>query len=318
MAVKMPDQGPQATRPTRTLLHTVAKLHYVSCLPQSEIARRLGFSTATVSRLIRRAHEEGIVRIEVRDIATTEAIADELASRLALRCVVVIETPSEAGTLAALSTPVGQLLRDAGLHQGSVLAIGWGRTVWEVIQAGLPRCPGVLTVPASGGMQEPALHFQVNEFIRLAAEQMGGVPKFIHAPYLPSLASRAAFLADPTIREHVVLWDRLDVALFGIGLPYPVDLAHGGTASTPVDPILANAAGDVLQHFYDIDGKLIAWEGEQRLIAISPAQLRQVPLAIGVAVSPEKAPGILGAARAGLINALVTDTRSAQATLDLL
>jgi DNA-binding transcriptional regulator LsrR (DeoR family) len=314
----MSDQAPQPTRPTRTLLHTVARLHYVSSLPQSEIARRLGLSTATISRLIRRAHEEGIVRIEVRDIATTEEIADELASRLGLRSAVVIETPSEAGTLAALSCPVGRLLRAAGLRQGSVLAIGWGRTVWEVIQAGLPRIPGVITVPASGGMQEPALHFQVNEFIRLAAEQMGGVPKFIHAPYLPSLASRAVFLADPTIREHAALWDHLDVALFGIGLPYPVDLAHGGTASTPVDPILASAAGDVLQHFYDIEGRLIAWEGERRLIAISPSQLRQVPLAMGVAASPEKAPGILGAARARLINVLVTDTRTAQAALDLL
>jgi len=313
----MPDQDSPAGRPTRTLLHTVAKLHYVANLSQSEVARRLGLSAATVSRLIRRAHEEGIVRIEVRDVATTDAIADEVARRLGLRAVLVIETPSEAGTLAALSTPVGQLLRDAGLHRGSVLAIGWGHTVWEVLQAGMPRIPGVITVAGSGGMQESALHFQVNEFVRLAAEQLDGVPKFIHAPYLPSAESRPAFLADPTIRAHIALWDHLDVALFGIGLPHSVDLARGRTASTPLDPSLANAAGDVLQHFYDIEGKLIAWEGEKRLIAISPSQLRKVPLAIGVAASPEKAPGILGAARAKLLNVLVTDARTAQATLDL-
>jgi DNA-binding transcriptional regulator LsrR (DeoR family) len=293
-------------------------MHYVSDLSQTEISRRLGISAATVSRLIRRAHKEGIVRVEVRDLTSTDEIADQLVERLGLRAAAVIETPSEAGVLAALATPVGRLLREAGLGAGSVFAIGWGRTVWELIQAGLPRIPGIITVPASGGMQQAAQHFQVNEFVRLSAEQMGGVPKFIHAPYLPSLESRAGFLTDPTIREHVTLWDRLDVALVGIGLPYSVDLAYGGTPGTPSDVALANAVGDVLQHFYDIEGKPVAWEGEPRLIAVSPAQLRAVPLAIGVAASPEKAPGILGAARAKLINVLVIDARTAQAIFDIL
>ena len=57
---------------SRTLLHTVAKMHYVSDMPQVEIARRLDLSTATVSRLIKRAREEGIVRIEVRELAAED------------------------------------------------------------------------------------------------------------------------------------------------------------------------------------------------------------------------------------------------------
>jgi len=43
-----------------------------------------------------------------------------------------------------------------------------------------------------------------------------------------------------------------------------------------------------------------------------------VPLSIGVAVSPEKAKAIIGAARARLINAIVTDVATAQAILTLL
>ena len=77
---------------------------------------------------------------------------------------------------------------------------------------GLPQIPGVLIVPATGGMQQHLPHFQVNEFVRLAAEQLGGTPHFIHAPYLPSAATRDAFLADPAIAESVALWDRIDVA----------------------------------------------------------------------------------------------------------
>ena len=84
---------------------------------------------------------------------------------------------------------------------------------------GLPPIPGVLVVPATGGMQQHAPHFQVNEFVRLAAEQAWrATAHFVHAPYLPSSASRDAFLADPVIADSVALWDRIDVAVVGVGL----------------------------------------------------------------------------------------------------
>ena len=64
--------------------------------------------------------------------------------------------------LAALAAPLGGLLRQAQLVAGSVVAIGWGRAVREVIRAGLPRMPGVLTVAATGSSTasvKPAMQF---------------------------------------------------------------------------------------------------------------------------------------------------------------
>jgi DNA-binding transcriptional regulator LsrR (DeoR family) len=164
-------------------------------------------------------------------------------------------------------------------------------------------------------MPEPSPHFQNNELMRLAAEQMGGTPHFIHAPYLPSEAARPALLADPSVKEAVALWDRVDVALVGIGLPWAVDRAQGGTAATPADPALSGAAGDVLQRYVDGEGRLMPWAGDARLVMMSPQQLRRAPLVIGVAAGPVKAAGIVGAARAGLVGALVTDARTAEAVL---
>jgi DNA-binding transcriptional regulator LsrR (DeoR family) len=295
----------------------VARLHYEADLSQIEIARRLGVSAATVSRLLRRARAEGIVRIEIRAPRPPEDLADSLAAALGLGRAVVAER-QEAEGLGMLAGPVGALLAGAGLARGAILAVGWGRTIMEILQAGLAPVPGVITVAATGGMQQPAAQFQTNEFARIAAEQMQGTPRFIHAPYLPSREAREAFLGDPTIRDQVRLWDRLDAALVGIGLPYVVDVVRGGTAGTPADPALARACGDVLQHFYALDGTPIPWEGEARLIAVSRDQLRRTRLAIGVAVSPAKVPAIIGAARSRLINALVTDLRTAEAILDAL
>ncbi|RWK39072.1 sugar-binding domain-containing protein [Mesorhizobium sp.] len=298
------------------MLHTVAKLHYEAEMSQVDIARRLGVSTATISRLLQRARAEGIVRIEVLDLATPEGITTQLVEALGLRDAAVIETPA-AGALAALAAPLGALLKQAGLTAGSVVAIGWGRAIREVIQAGLPRIPGVLTVAATGGMQQQAPHFQINEFVRLAAEEFGGTPHFIHAPYLPSSELREVFLGDAAIRDSVALWDRTDVAIVGIGLPHAVNPPEA-SAATLSEQALFHAAGDVIRHYFDAEGTLIPWEGEGRMIAMSPAQLRAVPLVVGVAASPEKAMAIIGAVRARLINALVTDTKTAQAILEAL
>lgn len=301
-------------KPTsRALLHTVARLHYESDVSQIEIARRLGLSPATVSRLIRRARDEGIVRIEIREYATAEETSAQLREALGLKRIAIVSAP-EATVLAALAEPVGTMLRDEQMAHGAILAIGWGRAVREVIRAGLPKMPGIQTVPATGGMQQAAAHFQINEFVRLAAEQTGGVPQFIHAPYLPSPESRDAFMKDPTIRDQVALWDKIDVAIVGVGLPHAVDPIHAG-AATSSERALANAAGDVIRHYYDAQGRIIPWEGDDRLIAVSAEQMRAIPLSIGVAASAAKATAIIGAVRAGLINALVTDTATAEAIL---
>ncbi|RWM15240.1 MAG: MarR family transcriptional regulator [Mesorhizobium sp.] len=298
------------------MLHTVAKLHYEADMSQVDIARRLGVSTATISRLLQRARAEGIVRIEVLDLATPEGITTQLVEGLGLRDAAVIETPA-AGALTALAAPLGALLKQAELTAGSVVAIGWGRAIREVIQAGLPRIPGVLTVAATGGMQQQAPHFQINEFVRLAAEEFGGTPHFIHAPYLPSSELREVFLGDAAIRDSVALWDRTDVAIVGIGLPHAINPPEA-SAATLSEQALFHAAGDVIRHYFDSEGTLIPWDGEGRMIAMSPAQLRAVPLSIGVAASPEKAMAIIGAVRARLINALVTDTKTAQAIIEAL
>jgi DNA-binding transcriptional regulator LsrR (DeoR family) len=294
----------------------VAKLHYEADLPQVQIAKQLGVSTATISRLLQRARAEGIVRIEVRDLVVPDMLGARLERMLDLRRVSVIETPPGSATLA-LAAPLGTMLKTANIAPGSVLAMGWGRAIRSVLEAGMPPLPGVLVVPATGGMQQNQAHFQINEFVRKAAEQTGGTAYFIHAPYLPSAEARASFLADHAIREAVGLWDRIDVAVVGVGLPHARNAPEASVA-TPDEQLLVDSAGDVIRHYFDARGGTIDWEGADRLIAVSPDQLRRARLCIAVASGEAKAESIIGASRARLISALVTDAQTAQAILDRL
>jgi DNA-binding transcriptional regulator LsrR (DeoR family) len=300
----------------RAMMHTVAKLHYLADLSQVEIARKLGVSSATISRLLRRARDEGIVRIEVVDYVALDTLGAELARALGLRTVRVVEATASA-LPAALAAPLGQMLQEAAPLPGAAIAIGWGRAVRAVLGAGLPPLPGTMIVPATGGLQQHEPHFQINEFVRQMAEQVGGTPQFLHAPNMATEGVRDLLLADPGIATVLRTWDRLDIAILGIGLP-PADTPPGASIATPAEHRLANVAGDVIRHYYDPAGNIIRWEGQTRMIAVSPEQLSRARLSIGVASGVVKAGAILGAARSRLINALVTDAQTASAVLDLI
>ncbi len=292
-------------------MHLVARLHYLQDQPQVQIARATGLSTATISRLLRRARAEGIVRIEVRDPVGPDALGAALERGLGLRRVAVVDAPAGSAPLV-LATPLAAILRTANIAPGAVLALGWGRAIHAVLDGGLPPMPGVLVVPAAGGMQQQQPHFQINEFTRIAAAQAGGRACFVHAPFLPSAEARAGFLSDPVIAEAVGLWDRIDVAVVGVGLPHALN-APDASLATPDEQALHQAAGDVVRHYFDAAGTRVDWPGAERLIAVSEAQLRRARLCIGVAAGAAKASPIIGAARAGLITALVTDTAAAEA-----
>jgi DNA-binding transcriptional regulator LsrR (DeoR family) len=74
----------------------------------------------------------------------------------------------------------------------------------------------------------------------------------------------------------------------------------------------------VVLHYFDMDGRSVSWGDEARLLAVTREQLSSTPLVIGAAAGAAKAPGIIGAARAKLINALATDEGTAEAVLELL
>lgn len=295
-------------------MHSVARLHYVADLSQVEIARKLGVSTATISRLLRRARDEGIVRIEVVDFVTPDTLGADLARHLGLRAVRVIDAPANA-LPAALAAPLGAMLAEAAPRPGAAIAIGWGRAVRAVLGAGLPPLPGTQIVPATGGLQQHEPHFQINEFARQMAEQVGGTPHFLHAPNMATPGVRDLLLADPAIAAVLRIWDRLDIAILGIGLA-PSKMPPEASVATAAEHRLVNVAGDVIRHYFDAAGNIIPWEGAARMIAVSPEQLAAARLSIGVASGPAKATAIIGAARARLINALVTDSLTARAIVD--
>lgn len=306
-------EGPK--KPTglmnRAVIHTAAKLHYIENLPQIEVARRMDMSTATVSRLLARAREQGIVRFEVPPLEGLTGNDDTLAQALGLKQVRAIDMAHQPG----LALAVGDLILEADLPKDPVFAIGWGRAVQGVVTHGLPAMANVTVVPATGGMNQSQAHFQINEFARTAAEQMGGTAHQLYAPARPSPALYEQLLRTPEIAEVTRLWDRVDITVTGIGNFPDTSAEHALGFSAQQKPRIR---GDVVRQYYDAAGAAIEWPGQDCQMGMQRDQLGRVPLAIGVCIGEDKVDAIIGAARSGMINTLVTNSHTAKLVRDAL
>jgi DNA-binding transcriptional regulator LsrR (DeoR family) len=290
-----------------------SKLYYLEDLTQAEIARRLGTSRASISRLLSEARRQGIVQIEINppEDLDGEQLADDTARALGLHAVHLIRAAATgAPPRTVLGEPLTAALLQADLHPGDVLLNASGRWVYEASQAELPHLPGVVVAPMLGGQDEPEPWYQPNEITRQFAERIEGRPSFLYAPALPGPELYPILVDEPSIRRVLDLWPMARCAVVGVGAP-PLT-RQSIPAFVPTDAVsLREAVGDVLSRFYNREGREVAFPGSDRLIATPLAALAEIPVVIAVAVGHEKVNAILTGARAGYFNRLVTDPDTA-------
>jgi DNA-binding transcriptional regulator LsrR (DeoR family) len=142
----------------------------------------------------------------------------------------------------------------------------------------------------------------------------------VQAPgLLPDAALRDSILETEGMREVAEHWRELTMAVVGIGSIEPSDvLADSGNAFSPDEraPLLADGAvGDICHRIFRLDGTAVRGPLDERVVAISEADLRRIPRRVGVAGGGRKVAAIRGALAGGWVNALVTDTRTAEALL---
>lgn len=294
------------------LMYAAACLYYLDEATQDQVARALGTSRATVSRLLAEARRHGIVSIEVRPPLTTDhaTLAARAAALLELQEVQLSTAPATGDIGAALAPALSSALDSVGLNSGDVLLVASGRSVYEAAQHRLPSLPGVVVVPTVGGQDETAAWYQTNEIAREFAEKVGGHPVFLYAPALPGPELHSVLQREPSIRRVLELWRQAACAVVGIGAPPRIRRSIANSVPTEA-PDLETAVGDICLRFFDADGLPVSYPGIDRAMTLGLDELARVPATIAVAAGPEKVSGILAAARARYFNRLVTDPPTA-------
>ena len=203
----------------------------------------------------------------------------------------------------------------AAIREGAVVGIGDGSSISAVADAlDEPLVEtGATVVPLCGGywFTGPA-----REPFRRVADGIGGTAQGLLAPGLvDDPATKQSLYAHAGVRRILDLWERLDVAAFGIGGPAWSEAAFGKAACRELEH--ADAVGELLIAPFDIDGRFVSSDLRKRTIAFDARRLDRLPVRIGVAGGSAKVRPILGALRSGSLTALVSDVRTAEAVLEL-
>lgn len=297
----------------------IATRFYLTGQSQIEIARSVGLDASTVSRYLRRARDEGIVRVEIQRPRSLHGdLAFELAQTFNLKRAVVV-TGAGPGSVQAVARAAADYI-SSQLTNGMRLGLSWGRMLSAAIHLLPPGTVSDLDVSLlHGGVGSAGTGIQGVELARhIASLHPHSHVHYLHAPVLvDSPDIKDAMLRDGSIRAALESAGSREMALVGIGtLDESAPLIRFGHIS-PRDRrrlLAAGAIGDMCTRFFTPDGEPVHVL-DDRLIAIEWDELKRIPLVIAMAAGIDKRAAILGALRAGCIKVLITDEVTARAVL---
>ena len=305
--------------PTIDQLVDIATRFYVTGQSQIDIARSVGLDASTVSRYLRRARDEGIVRVEIQRPRSLHGdLALELAQTFDLKRAVVV-TGEGPGSVQAVARAAADYV-NSQLTNGMRLGLSWGRMLSAAIHMLPPGTVSDLDVSLlHGGVGSAGAVIQGVELARhIASLHPHSHVHYLHAPVLvDSPDIKDAMLRDGSIRAALESAASREMALVGIGtLDESAPLIRFGhiSARDRRRLLAAGAIGDMCTRFFTPEGEPVHVL-DDRLIAIEWDELKRIPMVIAMAAGIDKRVAILGALRAGCLKVLITDEATARALL---
>lgn len=295
------------------LIVKIAQLYYEQDKTQAQIAQTLGIYRTTISRLLKRGRALGIVSIAINyDYNDSLWLEQQLKLKFNLKEAVVAPQESDVGLY-------GAQLVERLLSPGMVIGFGWGRGVSALVeqlsQSSQPH--QLVCVPVVGG---PAgklpSRFHVNTLTYSAASRLRADSHLADFPaLLDNTVLRNGIMQSQHFKNIAGYWQRLDMALVGIGSPTIRHAANWQAfyGNEQSDELIARrVAGDICSRFFDSAGLPVHTAMQEKTLSIELATLRQARYTIGIAYGEDKYAALLGALRGKYINGLVTDRATAE------
>lgn len=304
------------------LISRVAQMYHIEGKRQADIAQHLRLSQATVSRMLKRAEAEDIVRTTViPPVGTYSDLESALRERFNLPEAVVVDCSEDRdGAIMARIGEAAAHLLEVTLAPGEIIGVSsWSQTIFKMVENIHPQksARAKYVVQTLGGMGDPSVQTHATQLTTRLAKLTGAEPKLL--PVQGVTTSREAkllMLGEPFVRDTMDLFGNITLAIVGIGAVEPSELlARSGnifSARELADLADAGAVGDVALRFFDKDGKTVKTPLDDRVIGISLEELTKIERVIALAGGAKKVNAIAGALRSGVIDMLVTDKFTAE------
>ena len=315
-----------ARKDNYALLYRIANYYYNDGMTQDEIARIENFSRPNVSRMLDRAREVGIVKIEVvmPDILSTDSLAEELKRMLGLKAVSVCPDPS--GSNNEISFEIAQYatnILDGFLEDASTVGLGWGYTLYQtarMINHKIKR-KGLTFVPLVGLSNLNSRYFMNNNIVNLFAENTDSNGFYSAVPLLQN-RRKLTDLEEKSFNELKKQWNRIDTVIISVGGTPTNDIMRDDPMYTEFKEYISHTdvAGNVITHYFNAKGKVLDSDISKYFFTATYdlGKLKKLKTSICLAGGLHKVDAIIMFAKMGFFNKLITDENTARAIIEKL
>ncbi|KZB93484.1 RNA polymerase subunit sigma-70 [Bacillus sp. VT 712] len=299
-----------------------AKMYYLFDYNQNEIAKKLGVSRPTVSRLLQQAKSEGIVQIKIIDSTIdVKELSAQLEQTFKLKKAIVASIPHEDRNLVkeGLGEAAADYL-DKIVKDEDIIGVTWGTTLYHVgMKLKNKRVKDVKVVQLKGGVSHSETNTYASEILHLFGNAYSTVPLYLPLPAIVDhVVVKQAMEADRHIKGILELGKKANIAIFTTG-PIKTDsllFQLGYFTEEDLKQLDPHAVGDICSRFFDENGCICNPSLNERTLGLDLEELKQKEHSILVAGGAHKVKGIYGAIKGGYVNTLVTDPFTAQQLLE--
>ena len=264
--------------------------------------------------MLERARQNGVIQFRIRQEGDRRIqMEQKLTDRFGLKDVFTVPG---AGTLANLNESIAQaaamyIIRRLG--EDDFLNVGYGDTTSRVLNYLAMAAEKPLNVVSlTGGVSYYLPNANSNVFN--ARLHLIPSPLLLSSPDL-----REAMRQEPVVEEIYRMIPLSHMSVVGIGsMSDQATIVKNGIFNGNDFTVLKlqGAVGDILSHFMDKNGDLVAMDQEDRLMSTRLEDLRKLENVVGVAGGPSKLDAILAALRGGYLDVLITDEETARSLLE--
>ncbi len=299
-----------------------AQMYYLQDLTMNAVARELGTSRSTVSRLLSMARETGLVQIQVNNPSErAPALERHIRRRFGVEAhvVPVADTVNDSEALERVAIQAARTIGPL-VDSNAIIGVAWGSTLSAVshhLTRKITHDSAIVQLNGAGNTQTTGITY-ASEILRRFGQAYGArVEQFPVPAFFDHADTKKAMWNERSVRRILDLQHRMTMAIFGVGsmgAGIPSHVYSGGYLDGGDLEQLErdHVVGDIATMFFRADGSHSDIQLNARSTGPDLTRLKNVQRRICVVSGESKIHGLRGALAAGLATDLILDEGSAR------
>lgn len=305
---------------SREQLANIARDYYLSKLTISQISKKYNLSRYLITKDLDDALNNGLVKITINaPIDRNMEMEARFKKQFGLQNAFILKDADNTNEdYENVVEFAAEEIQDM-LHRSSVIGVGWGGTVANVINHFQSEIlDDLVFTQFMGDNLKYNSTLGATPLVQKAATKFGASFRTIPAPlYIINDATRTALQQEPALVSAFTTMAKMDLLFAGVGTLASVDSIplwqnHRDEILGEIEP--DDVAGMLYGRPYDINGHILN-RGHDKLFGASLDAILTVPHRIAIVKSKFKGRALLGALRGGLLTDFVTNESVANRVL---